>query len=378
MSRDYYSVLGISKGATESEIKKAYKTLARKYHPDLNPNDKVAEEKFKEISEAYSVLGDKEKKKMYDQMGPDAFGKYSQGGYSSQQGPFSNKGGGSIFDDLGFDFGFGDIFSNIYNKKSGNKNYSAQDEPAKGQDIQYTVEISFLDALKGFTTTISYDRLVHCRNCGGTGYDRQSKSVTCPDCKGTGKLSIGPGFLHIPQQCSRCGGTGRIHTSKCSNCKGRQFITSKEKISVKIPPGVDNGSKIRVEKKGNAGKNGGPYGDLYIITRVPSHPFFERKGNNIYTEVPITVKEAVLGAKIEIPTVDGMTMLRVPPYTSSGQVLRLRSKGVPDQKGVLRGDHFVKIKIVVPDSVDIDSQELIKEFEKRNPYNPRKEILKYA
>ncbi len=377
MAKDYYKILGISKGASDSDIKKAYKKLARKYHPDLNPNDKAAEEKFKDISEAYAVLGDKEKRKMYDQMGPDAFGKYGQGGYS-YQGPFSGKGGSSIFEDIGFDFNLNDLFSNIYNKGGKQKAYSKREEPLKGQDIQYTVEISFLDALKGLSTTISYERLVKCSACNGTGHDKRSKPVKCPDCNGTGKITIGPGFLNIPQKCSRCGGTGQIHTASCSACRGRQFIPSKEKISVKIPPGVDNGSKIRVEGKGNAGRNGGPDGDLYIITRVPAHPYFERKGNNIYTEVPITIKEAVLGAKIEIPTVDGVTMLRIPPNTNSGQVLRLRNKGVPDQKGVQRGDHFVKLKIVVPESVDLDSQNLIRQFESRNPYHPRKEILKYS
>lgn len=372
MSKDYYKILELGKNATDSDIKKAYKKFARKYHPDLNPNDKRAEEKFKDISEAYAVLGDKEKRKMYDQLGPNAFHQYGQGS-SNYQGPFSKKGGGSIFDDIGFDFG--DIFSNFNQKQSSQRHY--QDEPVRGQDIQYTMEISFLDALKGLSTTISYERMVSCKSCGGTGNDKNSKPVICPQCNGKGKVTIGPGFLNIPQKCDRCKGVGRIQTAFCRKCRGKQFLPTKEKIKVQIPPGVDNGQKVRVEQKGNAGQYGGPYGDLYIITRVEPHPYFERKGNNIYTELPITIKEAILGAKIEAPTVDGRTILRIPPNTNSGQVLRLRNKGVPGQKGIQRGDHFVKVKIVVPETVDLDSQKLIQEFEHKNPYNPRKDLLKY-
>lgn len=376
MAKDYYNILNISKNASDAEIKKAYKKFARKYHPDLNPNDKVAEDKFKDISEAYAVLGDKEKRKAYDQLGPDGFRQYGQAG-GNYQGPFSRKSrsGGSIFDDIGFDFS--DIFSNI--KSDQRSSHGAyQEGPSKGQDIQYTMELSFLDALKGLATTISYERLISCKYCSGTGHDKRSKPVVCPDCNGKGKITIGPGFLNIPQKCSRCNGRGKIYTANCSKCRGKQFLPSKETIKVQIPPGVGNGSKIRVEAKGNAGQNGGPYGDLFIITKVQDHPYFERKGSNIYTELPITIKEAILGAKVQAPTVDGLTMLRIPPGTNSGQVLRLRNKGVPGQKGVQRGDHFVKVKIVVPKSIDLDSQKLIEEFEKRNFYNPREEIVKYG
>ncbi|MBI4594917.1 MAG: molecular chaperone DnaJ [Candidatus Tectomicrobia bacterium] len=365
--RDYYEILGLNRNATDKELKKAYRKLARKYHPDVNPGDKGAESKFKEISEAYQVLSDPQKRKKYDQVGHQAFqADFDPSAWSGYGGR-----GFDIFEDLkGGKFGgFGDIFGDIFNRGE----RQTRGTPHRGADINYSMELSFEDAVKGITTYININRSTACPDCRGTGLSSQGTQV-CPDCKGTGRIQSRTPFFPGVQACPRCQGTGRFNTNPCSKCFGQGKISKTEKIAVKIPPGVDSGSRIRVSGKGEAGPNGGPEGDLYITTKVQSHPYFERKGNNIYLELPITISEAILGTKITVPTIDGKTTVTIPQGVQSGQKLRLQGKGVPILAGKGRGDQYITIKIAVPTKLDDRSMALVREFERMNPYNPRLDL----
>lgn len=363
--RDFYEILGVRRSASDQEIKRAYRKLARKYHPDVNPKDKGAEAKFKELSEAYDVLGDPEKRRRYDQLGPDAF--------APGAGAQGSAGGGSRGFDFGtIDFGtgnlgdLGDLFSDLF----GRREPSEPAGPVKGEDLHYSLEISFEEAIRGLSTEITVQKNSRCAACRGTGARPGSSVELCPECGGSGRRRRG-NLLRTPQACPRCQGGGKIFRETCAACGGRGATYGTERLAVKIPPGVDNGSRIRLQGMGDQGRNGAPGGDLYIITRVRPHPVLERKGDNLYGEVPITITEAALGAKIEVPTVDGTTSMRIPPETSSGQVFRLRGKGVPHLKGGGVGDQFVTVKIVAPRNLDPRSQELLREFARLNPSDPR-------
>jgi molecular chaperone DnaJ len=368
--RDYYEVLGVKRSATDKEIKKAYRRLAREHHPDLNPGNKEAERRFKEISEAYHVLGNAELRNKYDQFGHRAFeqGAGPGGGFDSTDF--------TTFDGRDFGFGrggggFGDLFENLFGQRRESQTRAA----TRGQDLQYTMEISFEDAARGVTTPISITRSDPCSECAGSGQRPSSRRQTCPECGGSGQRQGGMGFFGLGQACTRCEGMGTITGEPCSRCHGRGVMPTTERINVKIPPGVDTGSKIRVAGKGEAGRNGSPAGDLYILTKVRSHPLYERKGDNLYVDVPITVTEAALGASIEVQTLDGPVMMKIPPATQSGQTFRLSAKGMPHLKGEGRGDQFVRIKIVLPRNLDERSKQLLRDFERLNPYNPRMERL---
>lgn len=367
--RDYYEVLGVGRAAPEKEIKNAYRRLARKHHPDVNPNNKGAEAKFKEITEANEVLSDPAKRRHYDQFGHQPFG----AGYEGAQPPGGGA-SGSGFDfsqfDLGGPGGFEDLFSDLF----GRRGQTVQTGPLKGEDLHYSIDLNFEDAVRGLSTEISLQRQVACPTCQGTGIGSGGQLQTCPACRGSGRTRAGSGRLSGQQACARCRGTGKLPSTLCASCNGHGAVLRSERISIKIPPGVDNGSTVRVHGKGHAGHAGGPPGDLYIVTRVRPHPFFERKGDNLYCEVPITVTEAALGAKIDVPTVDGKASMRIPPGTSSGQIFRLRGIGVPHLKGPGRGDQFVTVKIVVPQNLDARSQELFRELGRLRPEDPRRGI----
>jgi molecular chaperone DnaJ len=368
--KDYYEILGVRNNASEKEIKAAYRKLARKYHPDVNPNDKTAEAKFKEVSEAYEVLSNSEKRTMYDKFGHQA-GRNGFGTQGSSQ--WSNFGG---FDFNNFDLkgsGFnvkdvGDILGSMFGEK---RERASSSGPIKGSDIQYTMDLSFEDALHGLNTRINVQREVFCPTCQGTGSQRGFYPETCTACKGTGQVRISRGFLNTAQTCSQCKGSGKVNRHPCRDCQGSCISLQSEKISIKIPAGVDNGSKVRIPSKGNVGKRGGPSGDLFIITRVRSHPFFERRGDNLYCEIPVTIVEAALGAKIEVPTPDGEATMIVPAGTESGQVFRLRGKGVPHLKGSGRGDQFITVKVVTPKNIDTRVEQILRELERLHPQNPR-------
>ncbi len=351
--KDYYAVLGLPKGASIQDVKKAYKKLARKYHPDLNPGDKQAEEKFKEISEAYAVLSDPKKKEQYDKYGFVGDGNFGEN-FNYQD-----------FQNVNVDFSeiFSDLFGNRGKTHSYGENFYAN-APKKGEDIQYSMRISFMDAVHGLTTKIRVNRSKPCDACGGTGKIPLSSPQVCPRCKGTGRESSGLPFFHVEKPCSLCGGSGKITFTKCSKCKGTGRIPFTETIKVRIPAGVDNGSKVRVPGKGEAGINGGPPGDLYIVTVVEEHPIFKRQGDNIYMKLPITFSEAALGAKITIPTIYGPTTVKIPPQTQCGQKIRVRGKGIKSRRTGQNGDMYLEIEVKTPSIVDTRVRELMKELEK--------------
>ena len=366
--RDYYDVLGVKRSASDKEIKKAYRRLAREHHPDLNPGSKEAERRFKEISEAYHVLSNAELRKKYDQLGHRAFEPGAGAGGGFEGTDFSN------FDMRDFGFGkggggFGDLFENLFGQRRDSQARAA----TRGEDLQYTMEISFEDAAHGVTAPISITRSDSCPECAGYGQRPSSRRQTCPECGGSGQRQGGGGFFGLGQACPRCEGTGAITGEPCPRCRGRGTLPTTERINVKIPPGVDTGSKIRVAGKGEGGRHGGPAGDLYILTKVRPHPFYDRKGDNLYVEARITVTEAALGASIEVQTLDGQVMMKIPPGTQSGQTFRLSGKGMPHLKGEGRGDQFVQVRIMLPRNLDEHSKQLLRDFERLNPYNPRME-----
>jgi len=365
--RDYYDVLGLKKNATSAELKKAFRKLARKYHPDLNPNDKASERQFKEMNEAYEILSDPKKRKQYDQFGHEAFeqgfgqGPGAGGGFEG----FGGQGAGS-YQGRGFD----DIFGNIF----GGGRSAGPMGPQKGEDITYTVEVELEDAIFGRAMQVDLQREVSCTACGGSGAQPGSQRRTCPTCQGTGSVAQGRGFMQFSQICPTCRGEGTINPNPCRNCGGSGLMPKTEKINVKIPAGVDNGSKVRMAGMGAPGVNGGPPGDVYIITRVRPHHYFERKGDNLYSEAKVTVKEAALGEKIEIPTVDGVVMLSMPPGVQNGQQLKLKGKGVPHFGGAGVGDHYVTIHVVTPTNITEKGKELLRELDMMHPENPRQDI----
>ena len=345
--QDYYEVLGVPRRATLKEIRQAYRRLARKYHPDLNPGDKSAEEKFKQIQEAYDVLSDTKKRQIYDQ-----FGFYSEG-HPGGPPPGRGAGAGEVhFDFGGFDFGgvggtsFRDLFSQFFRGASA----EAATQPQPGSDLEYQIETSFGEAVRGTVKKLSITRLDNCGECHGTG--ATGAAQVCTACGGSGRTTQTSGRMRFNITCSRCGGSGRLHTM-CRHCGGEGRLRRAETIDIRIPAGVGTGSRVRVPGRGNVGTLGAPPGDLYIILDVQPHPFFERRGDDLYTVVPITVTEATLGAKIEVPTLDGRALLRIPPGTNSGQKFRLREKGVPLARSPgRRGDQYVEVQVVVPKPVD--------------------------
>lgn len=368
---DYYKILGVKRSATQDEIRKAYRRLARKHHPDVNPGDKSAEDKFKQLSEAYDVLSDPKKREVYDQ-----YGSYSENMRDAARG--AGTGG---FDFGGFDWSsfaggaaggggtsFKDIFSELFSS-GGRTTTQTRSQTQRGADIEVPLALSFEEAINGLTTNISVRRSDPCARCGGTG-EAASGQITCPTCKGVGKVSAMGGRMRFDQPCPDCHGTGK-RRQPCAECHGKGVIPKTQTVRVPIPAGVDTGSRVRVAGKGEAGVGGAPSGDLYIITNVSPHPVFTRKGDNIYCSIPITLPEAALGAKIEVPTVSGKAQLRIPPGTQSGQRFRLREKGAPSLRGSTRGDQYVEVKIVFPKIIDEDSKELLRQFARRNPENPR-------
>jgi molecular chaperone DnaJ len=406
-NKDYYGALGVKKTASADDIRKAFRKMARKYHPDVNPNDKRAEEKFKEISEANDVLSDTKKRKIYDQLGfysdsidPAAAEAAARGGYGGGF-PGSARAGGRggqevPFDFGGFDFsgfqggagharaqepaggGFGgsfkDIFSNIFS--GGQK--AAQHGPKPGTDIEYQVSVDFWSAVRGGTARLEIQRQETCPTCKGRS--SSGGNVECPECSGTGQVTQMGGRMKFNIQCPRCGGTGRVE-SGCPTCAGEGVVARREPLEFRIKPGTRDGQRIRLAGRGNAGTDGGGAGDLYLIIKVGTHPIFTRVADDIHVTVPVTMTEAALGAKIDVPTIDtheggGRTQLKIPPGTQTGQKLRLREKGVPSasQEG-LRGDQIVEIKIVVPHIQDERSKEILRELAKLNPEDPRADLL---
>ena len=383
---DYYELLGVARKASVKDIRAAYRKLARKYHPDLNPGDKSAEEKFKQIQEAYEVLSDTKKRQMYDQFGFNVPG--PGGGPPPGAGGYGGVSPEDIhFDFGGFDFGggapgqaggggnFRDIFSQFFRGATAAQQPVREHEP--GTDLEYQIDITFAEAMRGTVKKLSFTRLDVCNVCHGNGFER-GEEKTCPTCGGTGRVTQTGGKMRFQVTCSRCGGTGKLRTL-CRNCGGEGRVQRVDTLDVRIPPGAQTGSRVRVAGRGNAGVQGGPPGDLYIIMNVQPHPFFDRRGDDLYTQVPITVTEASLGAKVEVPTIDGRSQVRIPPGTNSGTKLRLREKGAPSarQQGK-RGDQIVEVQVVVPKPEDERVRTLLKDLAKLEPADPRTEIFSKA
>ncbi|MGA3292574.1 MAG: molecular chaperone DnaJ [Candidatus Acidiferrales bacterium] len=377
---DYYELLGVPRKAPVKEIRAAYRKLARKYHPDLNPGDKSSEEKFKQIQEAYEVLSDTKKRQMYDQFG------FNVPGPGGAPPPGAGYGGVSPedvhFDFGGFDFGggagqggpgFRDLFSQIFRGATA----AQPQESEPGTDLEYQIDITFAEAMRGTVKKLSFTRLDVCHVCHGAGFAPGDEKV-CPTCNGSGQVMQMSGKMRFQITCSRCGGRGKLRTI-CRNCGGEGRVHRMDTLEVRIPPGAKTGSRVRVAGRGNAGMHGAPPGDLYIITNVQPHPFFERRGDDLYTVVPVTVTEASLGAKVEVPTIDGRAQVRIPPGTNSGKRLRLREKGAPSAGHAgKRGDQIVEVQVVVPKPEDERVRNLLRELSKIDSEDPRRELFSRA
>lgn len=355
--RDYYEVLGVSKTATQDELKKAYRKLARKYHPDLNKDNPEAAEKFKECNEAYSVLSDEQKRAQYDQFGPEAFENGGMGG-GPGAGGFGGFGGfgGSGMEDI-FDMFFGG------QSRGGRSNNAG---PQRGADLRYDMEITFEEAAFGVEKEISLKRAERCEHCHGEGAETGSKVETCPECHGSGYVRFTQntmfGQMVNERPCSRCHGEGKIISNPCKECGGSGTVKKTKKLKVKIPAGVDNGSRLRVGGEGEAGLKGGPSGDLYVYLYVKPHKFFERDGTTVLCEVPINIVQATLGAEIKVPTLDGQVTMKVPEGTQPGKVMRLKGKGIPSLRGGGRGDQLVRMKVVVPTKLNDKQKDALQKF----------------
>lgn len=379
---DFYETLGVSRDANAEEIRKAYRKLARKHHPDLNPGDKAAEDRFKQVQEAYDVLSDPKKKQMYDQVGF----------YSETGMPGGARPGGPNMDFGGFDFsdyfarggaktggsaGGGSAgsasFQDILNQWFGRSHSGpAEAAPQKGTDLEYGLNIDFWQAINGTQVRLKVARQESCAVCNGTGA-RAGANTVCPECNGSGNVTQVAGAMRFSLTCPRCEGSGRLR-NRCASCHGDGRVSKSETVEVRIPAGAQQGSRLRVAGKGNAGTFGAPPGDLYITVRVEAHPFFERDGDDIHIKVPVRIDEAGLGTKIEVPTIDGRALLKIPQGTKNGQKFRLREKGVLNSRSKTRGDQIVEVLIEAPDVRDDRTRELLRQYAELNPQDPRKDI----
>ena len=342
--RDYYEVLGVDKSATDPEIKKAFRRTAMKYHPDRNPDNDEAGEKFKEAQEAYEILGDEEKKAAYDRFGHAGVDPNAAGG----AGGF----GGAGFSDV-----FGDVFGDIFG--GGGR----RSTPDRGSDLRYDLQLDLEDAVKGKTIQIDVPTMVHCETCDGSGARPGTSPTTCETCGGTGQVRMSQGFFSVQQTCPHCRGTGKIISDPCGDCHGQGVKKERKTLSVKIPAGVDTGDRIRLSGKGEAGPNGGPNGDLYVQMHVREHPIFVRDGSHLHCEVPISFTQAALGGELEVPTLSGKVKLKVPAETQSGKLFRLRGKGVAPVRGGGVGDLLCRVVVETPINLNADQKELLQTFE---------------
>ena len=346
--RDYYKVLDVARDASEADIKKAYRRLAMKLHPDRNPGDLAAEEQFKEVKEAYEVLTDASRRATYDQFGPE--------GLDAQRG-----GGGGH----GFNPGeaFGDIFGDVFGDIFGGGRRGGRSQVFRGADLRYELELDLNQAVFGASVEIDVPKLSECEVCHGSGAAKGSNPITCETCHGSGQVRVSQGFFQLQQTCPRCRGSGKIIKNPCDNCLGQGRIRRSKKLAVKIPPGVDNGDRIRLSGEGEAGRNGGPPGDLYVEVHVRQHEIFEREGEHLSCEVPVSFVTAALGGTVLVPTLDGQVSLKIPSETQSGKVFRLRDKGVKPVRGGARGDLFCKVMVETPVKLTSEQKELLRKFE---------------
>lgn len=348
--RDYYEVLGVERGASEAELKKAYRRLAMKHHPDRNPDDKSSEDMFKDANEAYEVLSDAGKRAAYDQ--------YGHAGVDPSMGGAGGPGfGGANFSDI-----FGDVFSDFFGGAGGRGGQRGGAQ--RGSDLRYTLELDLEEAVRGTTVNIRVPTLVNCKICEGSGAKKGTSPVTCTTCGGIGQVRMQQGFFSVQQTCPRCHGSGKMITDPCGSCHGHGRVEEHKTLSVKVPPGVDTGDRIRLSGEGEAGAMGGPAGDLYVVVNVREHSIFQRDGKHLYCEVPISFADAALGGELEVPTLDGRVKLKIPEGTQTGKLFRLRGKGVAPVRGGGAGDLMCRVAVETPVSLDRRQRELLEEFRK--------------
>ena len=354
--KDFYDLLGVSKSASPDELKTAYRNMAKKYHPDANPNNKQAEEKFKEINEAYEVLSDPQKKAAYDQFGHAGVGQGVPpgGGYGGGFRP-QDYGGAADFEDM-----FGDVFNNFFTGRGGGR---ARSQVQEGDDLRYDLTLSFEEAVFGISKEVKLRKLTTCESCHGSGAKAGSGKVTCATCQGTGQIRTSQGFFTVARTCSRCGGAGEIPGSPCPTCRGQGRLEKERVISVKVPAGVDEGSRLRVRGEGEAGINGGPAGDLYVFLHVEPHEFFNREGSDLHCEIPISFVKASLGTEMEVPTMDGAVKMKIPAGTQSGKVFRLKEKGIKNPHDSAVGDLLVTVLVETPMDLNSKQKKMLEEFE---------------
>ncbi|MBR4979004.1 MAG: molecular chaperone DnaJ [Clostridia bacterium] len=351
--RDYYEVLGVNKGASDDEIKKAYRQMAKKYHPDLNPGDKDAEQKFKEVNEAYSVLSDPDKKSKYDRFG-----------HAGVDPSYGAEGGAGFGGFGGMDFDVSDIFSSFFGGGFGTG--TRRNMPVQGEDREVRVNLTFEEAVFGCEKNIKFYRIEKCEDCGGTGAAKGTSPTTCPDCSGTGRVRAQQrtpfGVMQTQRTCDKCRGTGKIINNPCQTCSGKGYVRKQKNFTVTIPAGIDNGQSITLRGQGDIGQNGGPNGDLYVTVSVAKHSLFKRDGMNISYEIPITFSEAALGTKIQIPTLEGREDYTIPEGTQSGTVFTLKNRGITEVRGTRRGNLSFKVNVEVPKNLSAKQKELLKAF----------------
>ena len=346
--RDYYEVLEVTRTATEVEIKSSYRKLALKYHPDRNPGDKAAEEKFKEAAEAYAVLADTDKRHMYDRFGHAGLGGAATGGFD----PTVFTGFEDILGGLGDIFGLGDMFGG--GRRRGG--------PQRGADLRYDLEISFEESARGAESTIQIPRQEACETCQGSGAAAGSKPTTCPQCQGRGQIRYQQGFFTVARTCGQCRGTGSIISNPCPACRGAGRVQKEKKLTVRIPPGIATGQRLRLTGEGEGGPGGGPHGDLYVVIHVQDHAFFQRDGNDLYCEIPLNFPTLTLGGEITIPTLDGGEPYTIPESTQTGTTFRLRGRGMPDVSGRGKGDLMVTVKVITPKKISREQRKLLEQL----------------
>lgn len=355
---DYYELLGVSRDASAEEIKKSYRKLAMKYHPDRNPDDPKAEDKFKEAKEAYEVLTDDQKRPIYDQYGHAGM---------EQNGGFGGAGAGAA----GFGDAFGDIFGDIFGGAGGTRG-GQRNNVYRGADLRYNMEIALEEAAKGTETKIRIPVQVNCETCKGDGARPGTKPVTCTTCGGHGQVRMQQGFFSVQQTCPKCNGEGKMVKDKCPSCAGQGRVKENKTLSIKIPAGVDEGDRIRLSGEGEAGVNGGPTGDLYVVVHLKSHEIFEREGGNLHTEMPISFTTSALGGEIEVPTLDGSAKMKIPAETQTGATFRLRGKGIKPLRAKVNGDLMVHVVVETPVKLTEKQKELLREFDSSTQKNAGK------
>lgn len=374
--KDYYAVLGVPQGASDKEIGRAYKKLAKQYHPDANPGNKDAEERFKEISAAYDVLGDAEKRKEYDEVRRMVAAGVGPGGFGFGGPGAGGAGPGGTFTFTDFDAGgdtgfFSDLLGGLFNAGGTRRGRRGATGPQRGQDLETEIHLSFDDAVKGVTSTVRFRADAVCSTCSGTGAAPGTSPETCPECRGSGQIAVDQGPFSFAQVCPRCGGRGQIVPNPCPTCRGRGVEMRPREVKVRIPPGVTDGQRIRVKGRGGAGVRGGPPGDLYVVAHVRQHPLFARDGDDLRLRLPVTFAEAALGADVRVPTLDGSVTVRIPPGTPNGKVLRVRGRGVAGTNGKEPGDLLVTVDVQVPPELTDEQRTAVEELAKVLDEDPR-------